>query len=288
MSDDSSATVLAHDDVGAGVPLVLLHGFPLTRHLWDAQLGRDREVLIPICRVITPDLRGFGESASLARDDAPLTMARHADDVVALLDALGIDRAIVGGVSMGGYVTLALWHRHPDRVLALVLADTRAAADTEQARARRAAVIALARAEGALAVADAQVTGALGATTRRTHPALVHRVRDMMATVSVRTMIAAQEGMLARDDATAWLGDIDVPTLLVVGDEDAITPVKEMRAMRERIAGSTLVVIEQSGHLSPVEQPERFDAAVAEFVRRVAAPAGAEQGAAPSPSSSRR
>jgi pimeloyl-ACP methyl ester carboxylesterase len=255
---------LAHDDVGAGTPVVLLHGFPHTRHLWDAQ----RTALAARCRVITPDLRGFGDSASLG-DGAPLTMARHADDVAALLDALGVDRAVVCGLSMGGYATLAFWHRHRERVRGLVLADTRAAADTDAVRERRAARIALARSEGALAVADAEVASELGATTRRTHPALVHRVRDMMATVPVATLVAAQEGMLARADATAWLGEIDVPTLLVVGDEDGITPVSELRAMQARIAGSELAVIEQAGHLSPVEQPERFDEAVTRFLERV-------------------
>lgn len=258
----SSATTLAHDDVGSGVPLVLLHGFPLTRHLWDAQ----RVALAPHCRVITPDLRGFGDSVSLA-DGAPLTMLRHADDVAALLDALRIDRAIVGGLSMGGYVTLAFWHRHQDRVLALVLADTRATADSDAARARRADAIALTRAEGALAVADAQIPHVLGATTRRTHPALVHRVRDMMASVSAATMIAAQEGMLERDDATPWLQGIDVPTLLLVGDEDTMTPVAEMRAMHERISGSVFDAIEHAGHLTPVEQPAAVSDALRQFVQ---------------------
>lgn len=255
---------LAHDDVGSGTPVVLLHGSPHTRHLWDAQ----RAALAPHRRVIAPDLRGFGDSAALA-DGMPLTMARHADDVAALLDALAIDRAIIAGLSMGGYVALAFWRRHRDRVRALVLLDTRASADTAAVRERRAATIELARREGALAVADAQVASSLGATTRRTHPALVHRVRDMMATVSASTMIAAQEGMLARDDATAWLDTIDVPTLLVVGDEDAITPAKEMRAMHERIAGSELAVIGLAGHLTPVEQVAAVDAALQRFVERV-------------------
>ena len=255
--------VLARDDVGVGTPVVLLHGFPHTRHLWDAQ----RIALASRCRVIAPDLRGFGDSVALG--DAPLTMAQHADDVAALLDALGIERATIGGLSMGGYVALAFWRRHRARVRALVLADTRASSDSTATRERRNATIALARSEGALAVADAQVASSLGATTRRTHPALVHRVRDMMASVPVATLVAAQEGMLARDDATPWLAEIDVPALLVVGDEDAITPVKEMRAMHERIAGSELAVVEQAGHLSPVEQPERFDEALLRFVERV-------------------
>lgn len=259
-----SRDVLAHDDVGAGTPIVLLHGFPHTRHLWDAQ----RVALAPHCRVIAPDLRGFGDSAMLA-NGALLGMTRHADDVAVLLDALAIDRAIIAGLSMGGYATLAFWKRHRHRVRALVLLDTRASADTPAVRERRAATIDLARAEGALAVADAQIASSLGATTRRTHPALVHRVRDMMATVSATTMIAAQEGMLAREDATAWLDGIDIPTLLVVGDEDAITPVKEMRAMRERIPGSALEIIEHAGHLTPVEQPERVSAALLGFAQRV-------------------
>ncbi|HEV2643780.1 MAG TPA: alpha/beta fold hydrolase [Candidatus Elarobacter sp.] len=254
--------VLAFADEGSGPPLLLIHAFPFDRHLWSAQIAALRDRF----RVITPDLRGFGESPTAS----PVSIDQHADDLVRLLDALGIARAAVCGLSLGGYVALALWRQHHERISALVLADTRATADTPATRERRAQLIDLARSEGVLPVADAQVSAALGRTTRRTHPALVHRVRDMMvAASSVDGIVAALEAMMARPDSTTLLATINVPTLVIVGEEDAITPPGEMRAMQGAIPGADLRVVEQSGHLTCVEQPETFNGLLASFLERV-------------------
>jgi pimeloyl-ACP methyl ester carboxylesterase len=248
---------LAHADVGRGLPVVLLHAFPLNRTMWEPQIA----ALFGECRCIVPDLRGFGDSPK----SGPYTMDRHADDIAALLDALQVERAVIGGLSMGGYVALALWRRHRHRIRALVLADTRAAADTPEGLQKRDELIALARTGGPAAVADKQITGLTGKSTRDKQPELVDRIRSVMSGESVDGIVGALEAMRGRPDSTALLPQIDVPTLIVVGAEDVITPVKEARAMADAIRGSRLEVIPEAGHLSNLERPAAFNAALSDF-----------------------
>ena len=249
---------LAHADVGRGLPVVLLHAFPLNRSMWEPQIA----ALFGECRCIVPDLRGFGESPK----SGPYSMDRHADDVVALLDALQIERAVIGGLSMGGYVAFAIWRRHRKRVRALVLADTRAGADNAEGKKKRDELIAVARNEGAGAVADRQITGLIGKSTREKQPELVERIRTLMAGESAEGIAGALEAMRGRPDSTTLLSEIDVPTLVVVGEEDVVTPVKEARAMHEAIRGSRLEIIPGAGHLSNLERPAAFNAALSDFV----------------------
>ena len=253
-----SDNALAHADVGRGLPVVLLHAFPLNRAMWEPQIA----ALFGECRCIVPDLRGFGDSPK----GGPFSMDAYADDVVALLDALQVDQAVVAGLSMGGYVALNLWRRFRPRVRALPLAHTRAAADTPEGLAQRDELIALARRAGAAAVAERQVTGLIGKSTREKQPELVERIRAEMARESVEGIVGALEAMKARPDSTDLLATIDVPTLVIVGEEDVITPVKEARAIAERIRGSRLEVIPGAGHLSNVERPAAFNAALSDFV----------------------
>lgn len=257
---------LAHDDTGGDCPaLVLLHGFPHDRTLWAAQ----RDALAARWRVIVPDLRGFGTTPAIP----PFTIDRFADDVAALLEGCGIARAVIGGLSMGGYVALALWRRHRDRVRALVLADTRAAADDEAARARRDALIALAERDGIDALIETQLTGSLGATTRSERPDVVERTRIMMRqAASIAGVVGALRAMRERPDATPVLATIGVPALCIVGDEDVITPEREMRAMANAIPGSELNVIPGAGHLSAVEQPVLVTTAMQRFLGSLAPP----------------
>jgi pimeloyl-ACP methyl ester carboxylesterase len=250
--------LLAHADVGRGLPVVLLHAFPLNRTMWEPQIA----ALFGECRCIAPDLRGFGDSPR----SGPYSMDRYADDVVALLDALQIDRAVVGGLSMGGYIALALWRRHRNRIRALVLADTRSGADNDEGKQKRGELIALAQSEGSSAVADRQVTGLLGKSTREKQPELVDRIRSIMAGESPDGIVGALEAMRNRPDSTPLLAGIDVPTLIVVGDEDVLTPPKEARAMHAAIRGSRLEVIPGAGHLSNLERPAAFNAALSDFV----------------------
>ena len=207
---------LAHADVGRGLPVVLLHAFPLNRTMWEPQIA----ALFGECRCIAPDLRGFGDSPQ----SGPYTMDRYADDVVALLDALQIEQAVVAGLSMGGYVALALWRRHRKRIRALVLSDTRASADTPEAAQKRLDLIEVARTQGVDAVIDKQLPGLIGKSTREKQPDLVERIRSIMARSTVEGIVGGLDAMRTRPDSTPLLAGIDVPTLIVVGDEDAVTP----------------------------------------------------------------
>lgn len=249
---------IGYEDVGQGLPVVFLHGFPHDRSLWAPQLG----ALMDRCRCIAPDMRGFGESTVRG----PYSMNRYADDVVALLDALHIERAVIAGLSMGGYVAFAMWRRHRARVRALVLADTRAGADSTEGRAKRRTMIETVRAEGLEPLLDSQVTGMLGKTTREKHPELGDAVRRMLARAPAEGVAGALEAMIARPDSTDTLATIDVPTLIVVGDEDVLTPPRESRAMHEAIRASRLEVLSGAGHLSNLERPAAFNHVVSEFV----------------------
>jgi pimeloyl-ACP methyl ester carboxylesterase len=244
-------TTLGHDDAGTGIPLVLIHGFPHNRTLWAPQLATLRRQY----RCIAPDLRGFGESPARP----PYSMDQYADDIAHLLDTLGIERAVIGGLSMGGYITFAFWRRHRERVLGLVLADTRAGADSDEGRQKRRDMIDLARTRGPSAVADAMIEGMLGKTTRRERPELVRSVNAMLASAPVEGVVGALEAMMDRPDSTPTLATIDVPTLIIVGEEDVLTPPAESRAMHAAIPGSQLAIIPAAGHVSNLEQPEEFN-----------------------------
>jgi pimeloyl-ACP methyl ester carboxylesterase len=249
---------IAYDDVGTGLPVVFIHGFPHNRTLWAPQLGG----LLTRARCVAPDLRGFGESEI----NGPYTMDSYADDVINVLDALHIGRAVIAGLSMGGYVAFALWRRHRDRVRALILADTRAGADSDETRAKRREMIALARSRGSGAVADAQIAGMVGRTTREKHPDIADAVHQMLAVAPVEGVVGALEAMMERPDSTPTLATIDVPTLIIVGEEDVLTPPKEARAMHEQIAGSRLEILASAGHVSNVERPAAFNHVASEFL----------------------
>jgi pimeloyl-ACP methyl ester carboxylesterase len=196
-------------------------------------------------------------------------MDQYADDVVALLDKLGVDRALISGLSMGGYVAFAIWRRHRERVRALVLADTRAGADTDEIRAARRTQIDLVRSRGAAVLAAQLVPGQLGTRTRERHPDIVEVVRDMIARAPVDGIVGALEAMMARPDSTPTLATIDVPTLVLVGEDDRLTPLAESQKIHAGIAGSLLETIAGAGHLSNLERPAAFNHVLSEFVGRL-------------------
>jgi 3-oxoadipate enol-lactonase len=246
------------DDTGSGAPILLLHGFPHDRSLWAAQLA----AAIPGARMLAADLPGFGESDPVA----VATLDAWADWTAALLDALGIDRVTLGGLSMGGYLCFAVWRRHPDRVRGLVLADTKAGADSAEARAGRLAMQALVAEGGADAVADRMIAGMVGKTTRATDPAVVAMLQAMMRRASPRAIHDALDALRTRADSTPTLATIDVPTLIICGEEDALTPPAESRTMHAAIPGSRLELLPGAGHASCVEAPARFNALLSEWV----------------------
>lgn len=251
---------LGYDDVGSGsgLPLLFVHAFPLNRTMWAPQVS----ALVERCRCVAADLRGCGESTVAP----PYSMEQYADDLAHLLDVLRIDKVIVVGCSMGGYVSLAFWRRHRDRVRALVLADTRAGADSEETLIRRRNLIRVARTEGATAVANLQIPSLVGKTTREKQPDTYDAVHRMIAQAPVEGIVGALEAMMLRPDSTGTLATIDVPTLIVVGEEDVPTPPKEARAMHERIPGSRLEVIANAGHLCNLEKPAAFNHVLTEFL----------------------
>jgi 3-oxoadipate enol-lactonase len=250
---------LAFTDVGDGPAVILIHGYPFNRSLWT-ELA---ESLLDRYRVVIPDLRGFGESDASA---GPATMNRMAEDVAKLMDHLEIEQAVIGGLSMGGYVALAFCKQYPTRVRALVLADTRAQADTEEGKQTRAQQAEKARSEGMAGIADAMLPKLLTPDTVSKRPEVVKRIRDMMLKTKPEGAAAALMGMAQRDDQTEFISSIDVPALILAGREDAITPLADSEAMHAKINGSRLVVIENAGHVSNLEQTEQFNNAVRGFL----------------------
>jgi 3-oxoadipate enol-lactonase len=251
---------MAYTDTGVGRPVVLIHGYPFNRSLWNEQT----DALSNSYRVITPDLRGFGETDA---SPGPATMNRMAQDVAQLLDHLEISQAVVGGLSMGGYVALAFYKQFPARVRALILADTRAQADTEEAKQTRAQQAEKALSEGMAGIADAMLPKLLTPETVSKRPDIVKRIRDMMLKTKPEGAAAALAGMADRDDQTPLLSKISVPALILVGAEDAITPVADSEKMHRAISGSRLVVLENAGHVSNLERTEQFNKALLDFLR---------------------
>ena len=251
---------IAYDDVGAGEAVVLLHSYPLNRTMWRAQI----EVLRNRYRIITPDLRGHGETIMRAQDVA--TIEEMAKDVAALMDHLQIERATIGGLSMGGYVTLAFYHLFRDRVRALVLADTRAESDEEEGRRKRETNAQRALKEGMEPLADESEKKTLAPQTRSNNPELVARVRQMMLKTKPEGAAAALRAMAERCDHRDLLSKINVPTLIIVGSLDEITPISNAEQTHKAIKNSRLVVIAGAAHFSNLERPEAFNRALEEFL----------------------
>ena len=260
---DVNGIRLAYSDTGTGSPVALLvHGFPLNRSMWDPQRGSLRSMGV---RVIAPDLRGFGASES--GPPGPLTMEQHADDLVALLDVLGVSEPIVFvGLSMGGYVGFALWRRHPERVRAFVFADTRASADTATAREDRLRIARLAEEFDSPQPAIDSMLPRLLSPHLRAGSLPERLVRGMMAGSSAQAVANGQRGLAARADSSPTLSTITVPTLVIVGEHDVLTPPDESRLIAEGIPNARLVIIDQAGHMSNLENPEAFNDALLAFV----------------------
>jgi 3-oxoadipate enol-lactonase len=249
-------------EAGRGCPLLLVHGFPLDHRLWSEQLtGLSHDH-----RVIAPDLPGFGKSS--LRD--PTSMEQMADGLVALLDAIGVNEPIaLCGLSMGGYIAWQFMRKYPARVRALIVCDTKCTADTPEAAEGRKNMAAEVLAKGAIVAEQAMLPKLLSPLTAEQRPDIVDAVRQMILETSPAAIAAAQLAMAVRPDATPLLEKIAVPTLAVVGADDAISPPEEMRRWVARIPGAELVVVPAAGHLAPLEQPAAFNAAVGRFLAAV-------------------
>jgi pimeloyl-ACP methyl ester carboxylesterase len=247
--------MLHHVDSGSGPAVILLHAFPMDSALWAAQR---RPLVEAGLRVITPDLPGFGGSPV---SQEPPSLDAMADAVAELMDGLGIESAVVGGLSMGGYVTMAMLRRHPNRLAGIVLADTRAVADTPEAAANRMRMAAEVEAAGsAVGVADSMLPNLLGPTTRDTRPEVVAAVRRWIGAQPPGGVAWAQRAMATRPDSVADIAGFGGPVLVVYGEEDAIAPAAdaEVMASAARTGGSPTAVVEVAGagHLTAVEDPD--------------------------------
>ena len=247
---------MAYRDEGAGKPILFIHAFPLHSAIWERQIV----AFSPQHRVIAPDLRGLGASA---RGSGAASVDQYADDLAALLGHLEIEQATVVGLSLGGYISFALWRRHRERIAALILADTRAGADTEEGKQGREKNAQLAEAEGPGAIADQMLPKLLGPNA----PAALHEeVRAIIESNDSAGIAAALRAMAARPDSTPLLATIDVPTLVIVGADDTLTPPSEAEAMFNAIPGCQIAQLLGAGHLSNMEAPEAFNAQVADFL----------------------
>lgn len=262
--------------------IVFIHGFPFDGSVWCRQLAD-----IPAgWRALAPDLRGFGRSpidatpgevssvrgagSGIARGDEPvLTMARFADDLAELIDEEVGGPVVACGLSMGGYVALSLWRRRPDLLRALVLADTRAEADTDEGRENRRRTAQTVREKGPHAVAAGMLSSLLAAPTLQGDSDITGHVEAMILATPPATLIGALAGMAARRDSTTALHGISVPTLVIVGEHDAITPPDAARAMADTIPDATLTLIPDAGHLACLEQPAAFNATLATFLAKL-------------------
>lgn len=263
-------TRLHYVDVGVGEPaVVLLHAFPLHSDMWAPQVA----CLAAGHRVIVPDLKGFGKS-SAPDDPAEYSMAAYADEVAGLLRLLGVERMVLGGLSMGGYVAFTFLAAHGDMVEGLVLADTRAGRDTSEIRQRRTDQQEEVRREattGAVGsgLVETLLGGLLSPAAPEHRPQLVDHVRRVMASNPPAGYIGALEAMKNRPDSNDRLASVSVPTLVLVGEHDGPSPPDVVREWQERIPGSRLVVLPGAGHLSNLESPDVFNAEVTDFLERL-------------------
>lgn len=259
-----------HADADAAPPssvAVFVHAFPLGSGMWLNQL----QACPPGWRFIAPSLRGFDATEEWVHPDGDVSVDDYADDVLGLLTGLGIERAAVVGLSLGGYVAFAMLRKAAARISALLLADTRATADTEQAREARLAMLRRAAHDGPGAwLADEMIPKLLSPHTLQHRPEVASAVRQMIGRQTLQPVRGAIQRMLTRPDSTPDLVRITVPTAIVVGADDAMTPVAEARAMHQAIAGSMLEIIPEAGHLSNLEQPTDFNGALSRLLARVA------------------
>lgn len=244
---------------GDGAPLVLLHPFPAHHAFWLPAA----QALTSRYRIVTPDLRGHGESDI---GDGPATMEKHASDLIRVLDDADIGRAVFCGVSIGGYILFEFWRRYRGRVAALALCCTRPQPDTAEARATRLKNAELVRERGTEWFVDLMIPKLLGKTTQESRPDLVADARSMMLEMSPQDIAQVQQGMADRPDSVLTLKSINVPSLLVMGEEDTLAPPADGELMRQHIPGSRLTVIPKAGHFAAWEQPAAVGTLLRQFV----------------------
>jgi pimeloyl-ACP methyl ester carboxylesterase len=262
-----STVELAYIDRGDAMPVLLVHGFPLDHSMWKAQI----ESLSDRCRVIAPDLRGFGQSSLGDADpNVGVSMERYADDLIELLDYLSISEPVLlAGFSMGGYIAWQFVRKYANRLRGLVQCDTKAVADTEEAREGRLKMAENIGQWGASRVAETLGPRLLARQTFETKPEVVAEVRRVVLNTSPAAIAAAQRGMAARPDVTHLLPRIQVPSLILVGHEDVISPPAEMRSIADVMPDAQFVEIPAAGHMTTMENPAAVNKALRSFLEKI-------------------
>lgn len=253
--------VLEYDDIGNGLPLLLIHAFPLDRTMWRSQIAGLQQAY----RVIAPDLRGFGNSSDT--DGEAVSMDQYAADLKALLDSLNVKQAVVGGLSMGGYIALAFYAQYADRVRGLVLANTRAVPDSPEGKQTRLDNALRINQEGPLFLMESMAPKMLEPSAKIE---LQIAVRSIMARQRRLGIMSALRGMAARPDRTALLRFAIIPTLIITGSDDALVPPGDSEAMHALLPDSTLVNIPEAGHLSNIDKSDTFNDALRAFHAKLA------------------
>jgi pimeloyl-ACP methyl ester carboxylesterase len=257
----SGDTQIYYEVRGDGPDLVLLHPFPAHHGIWTPIA----DMLAARYRVITPDLRGHGESGP---GDGPATMEKHANDLLHVCLDASVQKAVFGGNSIGGYILFEFWRRFRERVSGLILVDTKASADTDEVRKTRLAAADDVLKRGTEPFIDAQLPKLIGESTHRNRPDRVQEAKWMMLQASAAGIAAAQRGMAERPDSTPTLATISVPTLVIVGEEDTLTPIAEMEKIHQGVRGSMMRRVAMAAHYSPFEQPGEVHKVMREMLKR--------------------
>jgi pimeloyl-ACP methyl ester carboxylesterase len=257
----SGDTEIYYEVRGNGPDLVLLHPFPAHHGVWTPVA----ELLSSRFRVITPDLRGMGQSAP---GEGAATMEKHANDLLRLCQDVEVEKTTFAGNSIGGYILFEFWRRYRERVKSIVFIDTKASADSDEARKTRLAAAEDVLKRGSEPFIDAQLPKLLGESTQRNRPDRVQEAKRMMMQASAAGIAAVQRGMAERPDSTPTLSAINVPTLVIVGEEDVLTPMAEMEKIHRGVRNSVMRRIPKAGHYSPFEQAEEVHRVLREFLGR--------------------
>jgi 3-oxoadipate enol-lactonase len=256
-----SGQTIRFEERGSGVPLVLVHGFPLDRRIWDEQVKE----LSGVCRVIAVDLPGFGES----KGEKAFSIKSMAEAVHGLLGQIKALPCVFAGLSMGGYIALAFAKEFPADLKGLVLVDTRSEADTTEAKQNRDKMIESVRKGGAKAAADAMEPKMVSGETPKNRPEVARKLREIMEACPAKTIEHALVALRDRPDYRDTLASISVPTQIIVGQDDAITPPAMSLAMNKEIRHSKLCVVSNAGHMSPMENPQEVNEAIKGFVKGI-------------------
>lgn len=243
-------------------PLLFLHAFPFSHEMWTSQM----EAVSGLCRALAYDIRGHGRSVV---GDGQYTIEGHVDDLIAVLDHLKIEKTAVAGLSMGGYIALRALERNPDRFSAAILCDTRSEADTDEGKIKRAAAVRDVKSRGSLVFGEGLLKTLLATETYRQQPQTVEFCRRVIAENSPLAIAGTLLALASRTDTSSSLERLALPTLILVGECDVVTPLSSSQAMHRRIPGSELQIVPAAGHLSNLENPDAFNQFLLDFLRRV-------------------